>query len=117
MVRAQDAGQTPAPNAATVARNRLTWTSYLLVIGRLVVACTRVPGSSTPQSSAHLPAKTPTLFGVSSKEFSRPGITSILNRNCGTQNEWMTSGDLSRKRVFSSTGSHSVGAWSGVPMS
>ena len=39
----------------------------------------------------------------------RPGITSRLNRNAGTQNEWMTSGEVSEKRIVVSVGRTSCG--------
>ena len=38
-----------------------------------------------------------------------PGMTSIFIRNGITQNEWMTSGEVSTKRTVSPFGSHSVG--------
>ena len=65
---------------------------------------------STPQSSAHLPAKVPSRFGVTSNLFSRPGTMSIFMRNAGIQNEWMTSGEVSSKTTDLSTGRYSVGA-------
>ena len=57
-----------------------------------------------PQSSAHLPANVPSRVGVRLKPLLRPGMTSILNKNAGTQNEWMTSCERSLKCTFLSTG-------------
>jgi hypothetical protein len=41
--------------------------------------------------------------------FSGAGKTSRLNSVSGTQNEWITSLDLTRKRTFSFTGTTSTG--------
>ena len=56
-----------------------------------------------PHNSAHRPTKLPVAIGVISKRLSRVvwvlgapyGMTSRLNRNCGTQNECTTSSECS----------------------
>ena len=62
-----------------------------------------------PHISAHLPTNVPSVSGVTSNRFVRPGTTSILNRNDGIQKEWMTSGEVSSNSTFSSTGRYKVG--------
>ena len=61
----------------------------------------------SPHSSAQRPTYSPSLLIVTSKVLARPGMTSRLNRNAGTQNEWMTSGEVSVKRIVVSVGSTS----------
>ena len=46
----------------------------------------------------------PSRVGVKEKWLSRPGMTSILKRNAGTQKEWMTSGERSRISTLLLTG-------------
>lgn len=64
---------------------------------------------STPHSSAHLPMKVPSLFGVTWKALVWPGITSCFIRNGTTQKEWMTSREVRTKRTVLPLGSHRVG--------
>ena len=49
---------------------------------------------STPHSSAHRPAYVAGLGRGDLELVVLPGMTSLLNRNAGTQNEWMTSCEL-----------------------
>ncbi len=71
---------------------------------------------SWPQSSAHFPSYVPIFFGVISNELRLPGMTSSLNRNAGTQNEWMTSSESRVNRTDSPCGRTSVGGLPGVPV-
>ena len=63
-----------------------------------------------PHSSAHRPTKLPVVVAVNSNWLSRTvevvpyGMTSRLNRNSGTQNEWMTSSECSTTRTLRLTG-------------
>ena len=43
----------------------------------------------------------PVCVSVTSKWFGWPGMTSRLNRNSGTQNEWITSGEVRLNRTVS----------------
>ena len=58
----------------------------------------------------------PSFVMVTSKVLTRPGMTSRLNRNAGTQNEWMTSGEVSLKRMVVSVGRTSCGGCPGMPV-
>ena len=49
-----------------------------------------------PQNSAHCPRYVPGAFALTRIVFVCPGMTSVLPASCGTQNEWMTSGDVRR---------------------
>ncbi len=64
---------------------------------------------SSPQNSAHLPSKEPTVVGVTSIALSTPWMRSRFCRNAGTQKEWLTSTVFRTSRVVSPTGSTSVG--------
>ena len=70
---------------------------------------------STPHSSAQRPTNVPVLSMVTSNWLTRPGMTSRLNRNSGTQNEWMTSWTRSN-RMLRSSGSTSWAGWLGRPV-
>ena len=45
----------------------------------------------TPQSSAHLPSKSPVASGTKRRELMRPGMASIFPVRAGTHQLWMTS--------------------------
>ena len=70
-------------------------------------SCTR---AGSPQNSAHTPRNVPSSTGVRSNSFTRPGIASVLNRNDGTQNAWITSVDVSTTRVGLPEREHDLGA-------
>ena len=55
----------------------------------------------------------PVFVSVTSKWFGCPGMTSRLNRKAGTQNEWITSGEVRLNRTVSPVGSSSIGSGPG----
>ena len=52
----------------------------------------------------------PVFVAVIEKWFGWPGMTSRLNRNSGTQNAWITSGEVRLKLTVSPTGISSSGS-------
>ena len=66
-----------------------------------------------PHSSLQWPVKVPVCVAVISKWLGWPGMTSRLNRNSGTQNEWITSGEVRLNRTVSLVGSSSTGSGPG----
>ena len=67
----------------------------------------RIVACPSPQSSVHIKANCPVLFGVITSVVSIPGTASDFWPNSGTQNEWITSTEFNVSLTGSSTGSTS----------
>src|SRR4051812_35150915 len=76
----------------------------LYCAGGSAITCSAIFACWYPQNSAHCPRYTPALSAWNHHDCVRPGTRSFLPARLGTQNEWITSAELSTNSTGCPTG-------------